>query len=76
MKLARTLSVLTATALVSWSASGAQDFPSKPIRLIVPIVLSAHPAVAARDAKELIALARSQPNKLAKVIKDAGIRAE
>jgi tripartite-type tricarboxylate transporter receptor subunit TctC len=37
-----------------------------PITLIasVPIVLSAHPAVQARDARELIALARSQPGRL------------
>ena len=42
-----------------------KDFAPVTLIAIVPIVLSAHPAVAARDAKELITLARSQPNKLA-----------
>ena len=42
-----------------------RDFAPVTLIALVPIVLSAHPAVAARDAKELIALARSQPNKLA-----------
>jgi len=42
-----------------------KDFAPVTLIAIVPIILSAHPAVAARDAKELIALARSQPNKLA-----------
>ena len=42
-----------------------KDFAPVTLIAMVPIVLSAHPSVAARDAKELVALARSQPNKLA-----------
>ena len=41
-----------------------RDFAPITLIAVVPIVLSAHPAVQARDARELIALARSQPGKL------------
>ncbi len=41
-----------------------RDFAPITLIAIVPVVLSAHPAVQARDARELIALARSQPGKL------------
>jgi tripartite-type tricarboxylate transporter receptor subunit TctC len=42
-----------------------RDFAPITLIALVPIVLSAHPAVQARDARELIALARSQPGRLA-----------
>lgn len=41
-----------------------RDFAPITLIAVVPVVLSAHPAVQARDARELIALARSQPGKL------------
>jgi tripartite-type tricarboxylate transporter receptor subunit TctC len=41
-----------------------RDFAPITLIALVPIVLSAHPAVQARDARELIALARSQPGRL------------
>ena len=41
-----------------------RDFTPIALIAVVPVVLSANPAVQARDARELIALARSQPGKL------------
>ena len=41
-----------------------RDFTPITLIAVVPVVLSANPAVQARDARELIALARSQPGKL------------
>src|SRR6185369_7461532 len=41
-----------------------RDFAPITLIALVPIVLSAHPAVQARDARELIVLARNQPGRL------------
>jgi len=55
---------LLAISFVYAGSAAAQNYPTRPIRAIVPFVLSVHPSVPVKAVKELIALAKARPGAL------------